>query len=464
MFDTVELRDHCRKAAGDKIEFASDAELCAAIVDVVAARRGLDAFEAHVLAELDTRGVCERDYGMTTGRWVAWRTNEAPGPCRSRVNVANMLRQHFAHVDAAVVAGGIGWIHAKTLCDAANPRNIDGLAELQEALVELAKQATFERYRQEIRGLAEQLDADGGHEPDINRNHLRLTPLGDGYTDVRGGLYGDLALTCSHAIEQETDRLYRQYKADRKHCPDLEIPSRPTLRAMALAELCRKALARDIGDTTPRRVEAVIIIDPDHDIDDNDDTDDCDSTEGCIGPDHGESTGNDDDSAGCSHPANRAARRVMRRIARRHRRQIRYTTLNGDPVSIDAVNLLLHDPVWQLLQLSPDGIPLNLGLTTRWATPHQRKALAVRDGGCVFPGCGTPVAWCDAHHVIWWENGGPTDIANLALLCRHHHGVTHRNGWTMTTTPDQWFTWTTPAGNTIHSQRHGQQQTARAGP
>ena len=28
-------------------------------------------------------------------------------------------------------------------------------------------------------------------------------------------------------------------------------------------------------------------------------------------------------------------------------------------------------------------------------------------------------------------------MANLALLCRYHHGVTHRTGWTMTATHDQ---------------------------
>ena len=42
----------------------------------------------------------------------------------------------------------------------------------------------------------------------------------------------------------------------------------------------------------------------------------------------------------------------------------------------------------------------------RYATPAQRRALAVRDGGCVFPGCDLPAGWCDAHHVTPWEAGG----------------------------------------------------------
>ena len=48
---------------------------------------------------------------------------------------------------------------------------------------------------------------------------------------------------------------------------------------------------------------------------------------------------------------------------------------------------------------------------------------------CAFPGCDRPVHWCDAHHVHWWEHGGPTDIDNLTLLCRRHHVLVHEGGW-----------------------------------
>ena len=73
--------------------------------------------------------------------------------------------------------------------------------------------------------------------------------------------------------------------------------------------------------------------------------------------------------------------------------------------------------------------PLEVGRTTRVIQPAQRSALAVRDGGCVFPDCQRPLAWCDAHHVRHWLHGGPTDLANLALLCRTHHRAVHEGGW-----------------------------------
>jgi hypothetical protein len=37
-----------------------------------------------------------------------------------------------------------------------------------------------------------------------------------------------------------------------------------------------------------------------------------------------------------------------------------------------------------------------------------------------------------AHHIRPWSEGGPTDLANLVLLCRKHHRVIHGSEWTIT--------------------------------
>ncbi len=60
-----------------------------------------------------------------------------------------------------------------------------------------------------------------------------------------------------------------------------------------------------------------------------------------------------------------------------------------------------------------DGVPLNLGRTSRTVSKKQRRALIARDHGCAFPGCGTPPAHCEGHHVKHWADGGPTDLDNL---------------------------------------------------
>ncbi len=79
--------------------------------------------------------------------------------------------------------------------------------------------------------------------------------------------------------------------------------------------------------------------------------------------------------------------------------------------------------------LAPNGALLDLGRTQRLATPAQKTALIARDGGCVIPGCTVPGDACDAHHVIWWSRGGPTDLDNLALICGRHHDEVHHGEW-----------------------------------
>jgi hypothetical protein len=72
---------------------------------------------------------------------------------------------------------------------------------------------------------------------------------------------------------------------------------------------------------------------------------------------------------------------------------------------------------------------LSLGHTRRLAQPAQRRALAARDRGCSFPNCTVPPAWCQAHHIVGWRAGGPTDLDNLTLLCGHHHRSFETAGW-----------------------------------
>ena len=74
-------------------------------------------------------------------------------------------------------------------------------------------------------------------------------------------------------------------------------------------------------------------------------------------------------------------------------------------------------------------LPLDVGRASRLATTGQLKALRVRDGGCVHPGCTRTSAYCDAHHVVHWADGGPTSLDNLVLLCRHHHRTLHQGLW-----------------------------------
>jgi hypothetical protein len=69
--------------------------------------------------------------------------------------------------------------------------------------------------------------------------------------------------------------------------------------------------------------------------------------------------------------------------------------------------------------------PLDVGRRTAVVSPALRRAVVLRDHHCRFPGCDRPPAWCDAHHVRHWADGGSTSLENLLLLCRRHHRLVH---------------------------------------
>src|SRR5206468_3893724 len=79
-------------------------------------------------------------------------------------------------------------------------------------------------------------------------------------------------------------------------------------------------------------------------------------------------------------------------------------------------------------------IPVAVGHTKRTLTKKERRALAVRDGGCRYPGCHQPASRCEAHHVVFFSRGGKTKLKNMILLCSAHHWRVHEGGWTLSLT------------------------------
>lgn len=111
---------------------------------------------------------------------------------------------------------------------------------------------------------------------------------------------------------------------------------------------------------------------------------------------------------------------------------IGYGTLaDGTPIPSAAVRRLACDARIIPALYGTKTCPLDIGRSSRVVSPAIHKALVLRDKGCRFPGCGRPVSWTDAHHIIHWRDGGPTALWNLLLLCRFHHHKVHEGGWTI---------------------------------
>nr|WP_232667496.1 HNH endonuclease signature motif containing protein [Pseudonocardia sp. TRM90224] len=77
--------------------------------------------------------------------------------------------------------------------------------------------------------------------------------------------------------------------------------------------------------------------------------------------------------------------------------------------------------------MNGDSQPLDIGRANRVIPDGMRRAVAARDRGCAR--CGRPASWCDIHHIVEWQNGGPTEINNLVMLCKMHHREIHATEW-----------------------------------
>ncbi|HMJ75306.1 MAG TPA: DUF222 domain-containing protein [Iamia sp.] len=93
-----------------------------------------------------------------------------------------------------------------------------------------------------------------------------------------------------------------------------------------------------------------------------------------------------------------------------------------------------------------DSSVLDYGRATRTISAALFSVLCLRDKGCRYPGCDRPAHMTDGHHIQHWIDHGQTAPDNLVLLCRRHHQVIHRPGWTIELGPDATVTVTTPHG------------------
>lgn len=92
--------------------------------------------------------------------------------------------------------------------------------------------------------------------------------------------------------------------------------------------------------------------------------------------------------------------------------------------------------------LTVRGVPVETWRRQRVVNRPLRLLIEHRDGGCVVPGCGR-TRFLHVHHLVHWEDGGPTIPANLACLCPEHHRLVHAGQLHLLGDP------TTPEGLTV---------------
>ncbi len=125
------------------------------------------------------------------------------------------------------------------------------------------------------------------------------------------------------------------------------------------------------------------------------------------------------------------------------------STEHGHPLTKTTAQRLCCDAAVSRVVLDADSVPVDLGVTARLPSPAQRRALAAHDGGCTFPGCDRPPGWTSAHHLVHWIDDGPTDLANMTLLCTFHHHRVHEGGFNVQRQPDGQLTFRRPDGTPL---------------
>lgn len=130
-------------------------------------------------------------------------------------------------------------------------------------------------------------------------------------------------------------------------------------------------------------------------------------------------------------------------------------TLRGDgwAVAEHAARRLLCDSALVATLFAGPKQVLDANSANERFTRAQRRAIATRDGCCVFPSCTRPARWCDTHHVHPRGQGGPSVVDNGALLCRFHHRLVHEYGWSLEVDD---------TGHWVATDRHGTTWTGRS--
>jgi hypothetical protein len=108
--------------------------------------------------------------------------------------------------------------------------------------------------------------------------------------------------------------------------------------------------------------------------------------------------------------------------------------LDGRWLIPNAARRLACDASLLVVQEDEVGNVLDIGRKTRIIPPAMARALAIRDGGCQFPGC-CETRYTEGHHIKHWADGGETKLDNLVTLCRYHHRELHKGSFFLSVKP-----------------------------
>ena len=381
----------CEPAKIDPAALDDDA-LGALVVELGAEADRLEALRLEVLGEWDARAVWATDGACNGASWLAAQGNVARSQASGFLHDARRLRT-MVDTTTALACGALAPAKARLLSRAVNERTRDAFARDEQMLIDTLAGLSVDEATQVVRFWAAGADTDGPDPRDRDDNGVWLSQSLGGRWQMKTDLDLESGTILNNALAARVERIRRERRARGEDLTGMG----PRLRAEALMDLVRRSTAAD------------------------------DATE--------------------------AARPLVWVIAGED--QLRTGTgvcelAGGGAISALTAQRLACDCDMARVLMDPADNRFDLGRAQRRASGTQRRLLWIRDGGCTFPGCERPPGWCEAHHIVFWEHGGPTDLANLALLCSHHHHLCHEGGFRLVRIDDE-LVFSRPDGTELHA-------------
>src|SRR5262245_38076611 len=439
--------------AADGFEGVSDPALQDLLAECCEATSALQAVTASVVGEWDARLLWASDGATSPQAWL--RNRGEMEHTKPLVDTAQVLRDHAPATAAALAAGTISYEKADAIATAVRTDTSVKLAAVRaaycandvQALLASTRQLTIKETRARAahwRTTTLAALGDDPHERAQARRELRIWRTRDGLLGFKGFVGPDEAPAVAAVLEAKANQLWHDDvrharaeagldTADDNREPHGVPLARTTGQRMVdgfaelvlagATETAQARLTDCIGGPS-----AVVHLTVDANTLVAAAVERVQATLQIPGLDHDDQA--DLQKALAALPEVHPARRVL---------DGPLPALDGwdTPPDLATVSMLACDSKLQRIILDSAGLPLDLGRQYRLATPAQRRALIIRDGGCGFPGCDRPAHWCDAHHIIPYEIGGLTNLKNLVLLCRKHHRKMHaKRPWHCHITPD----------------------------
>jgi len=378
------------------------------------------------LARFDSTAAAAADGAGASWAWLRDHGRALPAEARAEVWLARRLhtdaQRAMPGTEAALGAGRLSLGQARLIAQALSRLPADRASEMEPTLAEQAAAlgpAATARICQHLIAIGEDEEGASRAERERAARHLHLRPVG-------GMLHLDGLLPPGQAapLQIALDAYSQPAPAEPDGTPDPR--SAAQRRADALCEIGRHALdagAPSVGGLRPH-VQLLIHLDPNATVNRAEET----RTGPVRGADWERDSCDPDlswtavttprpDQPGAEQPD------TSRNGAPDQDPKRPWLTPDGlalDPAIIAAIRAALPPA------LGGTGTQiLAAGRTSRLIPPHIRRALHVRDQGCVHPGCDRPPERCHAHHRRHWAHGGPTDLTNLVLACPTHHQFWH---------------------------------------